>query len=120
VPMSTWRYFVTEDELDAKTGQMVRKAKELRERLTKLDDELKEFARSWNDLSKTSSGINSRAFRIGDKELTVINTSRSMETIATVPWKHFDAEAIKRLLRDIQQTSEELSEAESGLRALGI
>ena len=118
--MSTGRYFVTQDELDAKTGQMVRKAKGLRERLAKLDDELREFSQSWNELSRTCAGTNSRAFRINETELTVLNTSRAMEPIATVPWRHFEAEAIKRLVGDIQQTSEELSEAERGLRALGI
>jgi hypothetical protein len=37
-----------------------------------------------------------------------------------VPWKHFDAEAIKRLLGDIEKAGKELAEVESGLRKLGI
>ncbi len=74
--MSTWRYFVTEDELNAKTGQMVRKAKELRERLAKLDDELKEFAKSWSELGRAAFGVSSRSFQIDEKGPDVLTQYR--------------------------------------------
>jgi hypothetical protein len=120
--MSTqkWRYFVTDDDLMLKTGKMVYKAKELRDRLTKLGDELKEFSSSWKELGQQSSDWRGRSFQIGENSLRILNPSRNMCEIATVPWAHFDVEKVKHLFGDIQQTKDALDEVEAKLSALGI
>jgi hypothetical protein len=82
-----------------------------------LEDELKEFAVSWAQLGKTYSS--SWSFQIGEKELEVVNPSQKC-VILTVPWAHFDAEKIKRLVGDIQLAKDTIVESEKGLRALGI
>ena len=111
---------MTDEQFQAKKCEMLESAKALNAQLRSLDNELHEFARSWSTLARTLPGLNIRSVQIGENELTSLNISRSMQPIALVLWKHFDAEAIKRLLGDIQRTSEALNQAEGGLRVLGI
>jgi hypothetical protein len=43
-----------------------------------------------------------------------------MVEIGRVPWKHFDADAIKRLLADTEQATELLGKAKAELRSHGV
>lgn len=109
---------MTDEQLKAKKWDMVEERNTLKSRLVLLESELKKFAISWMGLGNTCSS-SSWSFEIDKIELQVVNPSQSC-TILTVPWAHFDAETIKRLLGDIQQTKDALAEAEKGLHALGI
>ena len=65
--MSTWRYFVTDEQLNAKNWQMFEESKALRKRLQSVEDELKKFAASWMTMGRECSMANGRDFRIGEK-----------------------------------------------------
>jgi hypothetical protein len=118
--MSKWRYFVTEDDQFSRTGRSIKKAQELKVRFTQLESELKEFANSWMQLGHEGLHSHGRAFQIDEESLTVRNPTQSLAVILTVPWEHFDAEKIKHLFGDFQQTRDALTEAEKELRALGV
>jgi sugar-specific transcriptional regulator TrmB len=115
--MSTAGYFLTDEQLKAKKWDMQEEAKELKSRLASLEHELSKFTSSWTQAGKTCTS--SWSYQIGEKALEVVNPSQKC-TILTVPWVHFDAETIKRLLADIQTTKDAIVEANRGLRALGI
>jgi hypothetical protein len=118
--MSTWRYFVTDEQLNAKNWQMVEEGKALKKRLKSLEDELGKFSASWMAMGRECSTAHGRAFRIGEREIGILNPSRSMEEIETIPWKHFDAEAIKALLGDLQRARQEFEDKNKFLRSQGI
>ena len=109
---------MTDVELKAKKWDMQEEAKALRARLAALEDDLKKFAVSWTQLGRTCSS--SWSFQIGDKNLEVLNPSQNNSVFLTVPWAHFDAETIKRLIGDIQQAKNAIVESDKGLRALGV
>jgi hypothetical protein len=115
--MSTWRYFVTEKDADAKVGEMMRERRALRENLVRLEDELRKYAASWLELGKEGSELARRSFEFGDKELRILNPSQSNAEIAAIPWAHLDSESIKRLLGDIQQTTRSLEDKDKVLSA---
>ena len=111
---------MSEDDLLLKTGKMIKEGRELKERLGGLRNELNHFAASWKKLGSECSGSSTWSYRVGKDSLEVLNPSQSLAVIATIPWKHLDAEAAKRLFGDIQTTGEALAEIEGQLRAFGV
>ena len=111
---------MTDEQLNAKNWQMFEESKALKKRLDSLEDELKKFAASWMTMSRECSTAHGRSFRIDAREVGILNPSRSMEEIETIPWKHFDVEAIKALLGDLQRARQEFEEKNKFLRSQGI
>ena len=118
--MSTWRYFVTDEQLEAKKWRTVEEAKSLKSRLALLEDELKKFASSWLELGHLCAGASRWSFAVGEHRLRVLNPSQDDIEIADVPWSHFDAQTIRQLIGDIQKAAGELEQKRKTLKEAGI
>ncbi len=60
--MSMEKYFMSQDDLDRKSGQMLREVKTLEDRLRKLTSELRQHAASWKEMSRLCSSSPSWSF----------------------------------------------------------
>jgi uncharacterized protein YcaQ len=115
--MSTWRYFVSEEQLKAKNWDMLQEAKALRSRRAALENEWNKFAASWGMLARAKTDF---AIRFDEKNITVLNRSQRMSVVDTVPQAHFDLEAMKRIQSELEKTEAELDTLDKQLRDIGV
>jgi hypothetical protein len=115
--MSTWRYFVTDEQLKAKKWNMQEEAKALKGRVASLENELRKFAASWREVERFCASPDGWTFRLDDEKLIVVNSRN--QNIASAPWLHFDAARLKTLIGDLQQTKEALEIADEEMRRIG-
>lgn len=118
--MSTGRYFVTDEQEEAKNWRMLKQRDALRATATRLENELKQFAASWAEMGRLCSRSQDWTFEIDDKGIAVFNQHKTRDQIGYAPSLHFDWERIKLLIGNLQQSEEELVIANQELRALGI
>lgn len=109
---------MTDEQLKAKKWDTLEEATKLKSRLSLLEREAREFSESLMKLGREIT--QGWKFVIEESELVMLNPHRQMEEIARVPWKHFDADAIKRLLADAEQARELLGKAKAELRSHGV
>ena len=116
--MSTERYFVTEEQEEAKNWRMLKQRKAIRERLARLEDELKQFAASWTKMGRLAESPSGRAFKFDEEEIFAVNDRG--QPLERIPWRHFDKSRIEDLLADLQSSKDELESADRNVKALGI
>jgi hypothetical protein len=112
------RYFVTEEQEEAKNWRMLKQRQQIRERVARLEDEMKQFAASWTALGRVGTNPNGRLFKVDDEEIFVVNDRG--QPIERLPWRHFDKAKIEDLLADLQNTNDELDSTNKRLKALGV
>lgn len=126
--MSTARYFVSEQEEEAKNWQMLQQGKKLEAKLARLENELQRFSISWTILGQKSSD-RSFSYRIGDEDIEVLRTdifqtkdeeNPKYKLECSVSSKHFELENIRALLIDLTETKKELASIKTQLRRLGV
>jgi hypothetical protein len=118
--MSTGRYFVTDDQLAAKKWRMLEDGKALKQRCEALEDEVKKFAASWTAMGRLGSMPHGSLFRLDEKQILVLKSSRPMGESEVFPWKHFDADEIRNLLEDYERTRDEFEQKNESLKSYGI
>jgi hypothetical protein len=116
--MSTGRYFVTDEQEEAKNWRMVHNRKVFRGNLARLEDEMKQFAASWVKLGRAADSPRSRVFEFDEEEIWVTNDRG--QPIERLPWRHFDKARIEDLLVDLKTAKGDLAMAEENVKALGI
>ncbi len=109
---------MTEEQEEAKNWRMLKNRKAIRERLTRLEDEMKKFAASWTKLGRLADNPDSRVFKFDDEEIFVVNDRG--QPLERLPWCHFDKARIEDLLADLQSSKDELETANRNMRALGV
>jgi hypothetical protein len=118
VAVTERRYFVTDEQEEAKNWRMLKHRKQIRERLARLEDEMKQFAASWTVLGRTGSDPSGRSFKFDEEEIFVVNDRG--QPIGRLPWRHFERAKIEDLLADLQNSNEELESTHKSLKALGV
>lgn len=108
---------MTEEQEDAKNWRMLQQRKRIRERLARLEDEMKRFAESWKTMERFFSSPSGRSFKVEEKNIHVFNDRGDL---GRVPLAHFNAEKIEDLIVDFETSNEELREADRRLKALGV
>lgn len=111
---------MTEEQLDAKKWQMFEEGKALKRRRDALEDEIKKFVTSWTTMAQVFSLPHNQTFLISDREIELSNPLHPTKRSDAIPWRHFDAEAIKLLLGDFQRTREEFEQENKLLKPHGI
>ena len=112
------RYFVTDEQEQAKNWRMLQQRNRIRERVARLEDEMKQFAKSWNILGRLGADPKSRTFNFDEDEIFVINERG--QPIERLPWRHFDKARIEDLLSDLQTCNDELRSTNENLKVLGV
>lgn len=110
-------YFVTEKDEAARNWEMFQEARALKAHLATMEDTARKLFASWGAVARQAL---SRRFLIEESYLRFANADRSHGDIDAVPWEHFDAEKLKRLLADIQETRVALEQKSQALKAHGL
>lgn len=116
--MSTGRYFVTQDQEEAKNWRMLKQRNQIREKVARLEDELKRLAGSWEAMARVCASPSSRVFKFDEEIFAVLNSHDG--EIAKVSRRHFDQEKIEDLFADLENSKDELRAANESLRNLGV
>ncbi len=109
---------MTEEQEEAKNWRMVKDRKILREKLARLENEVKQFSTSWTKLGRASDHPRSCTFDFDEDEIWVSNDRG--QPIERLPWRHFDKERIEDLLVDLKEVKGQLAKAEESVKALGV
>jgi hypothetical protein len=114
--MSTGRYFVTQEQEEAKNWRMLKQRKAIREKVARLEDEMKQFAASWTMLGRLAAS--GQIFKFDEEEIFVVNERG--QPIERIPWRHFDKGRVEDLFSDLQSSKDELETADRNIKALGV
>ena len=109
---------MTDEQEEAKNWRMLKNRKIFREKLARLEDEMKQFAASWTKLGRAADSPRSRVFKFDEEEVFVINDRG--QPLERLPWRHFDKARIEDLLVDLQASKDDLAMAEESVKALGV
>lgn len=109
---------MTQEQEEARNWRMLKQRNWIRERVARLEDELKKFAVSWATMGRLASSPHGRVFKFDEEEIFVVNEMG--QPIERLPWLHFNKEKIEDLLADLQTSNDELNYANERLRALGV
>jgi len=129
--MSEGEFFSSGEAEKAKVMDVIQSGQGLKARLVALNCEFKERAASWVRLSEANaSDLGETTFKAGDDAVDILrpypsgyNAPRNrpeLNTVASLPRKHFDGDELWRLLSDREKTKRELASIKRQLVELGI
>jgi hypothetical protein len=109
---------MTDEQEEAKNWRMLKNRKVFKQKLARLEDELKQFAASWVKLGRLADSPRGRVFKFDEEEIWAINERG--QPIERLPWRHFDKARIEDLLVDLETSKDYLAMAEESVKDLDI
>jgi hypothetical protein len=111
-------YFVSEEAEKAAKWDMREEYKRTKARLVTLENELRKIGDAWTGMGKWFKDPLGISFQANAQQITAVK-AKSKITVEAIPLEYLNADAIVRLINDLEETRKSKDDLEARLKDIG-